>query len=591
LQSSEFEILSYENMVRSARGDGQFDLALKNVRLVNVFTNEIYDASIGVSQDVISYVGQSKDLKSREVFDANGMYAIPGLIDSHIHIESSMVTPPRFAEAVLPHGTTTVAIDPHEIGNVLGKRGVKMMLDSSEGLPLKVYVLAPTCVPAVLNADTAGAEIYAADVKEMLGWDRVIGLAEVMDYYGVINLDKRMTDIVKAGREAGVVIDGHCMYLNEKETNAYATTGIEANHEYFPIDADHDYESDFEVVLREMRLGMFAKLRKFSLFPGLVKRLAKVPSKQNLLFVTDDVMPDDLVRDGQLDDVVRTAIRDGLSPIDAVRSATLFPAKHLRLYDRGAIAPGKLADILLLDDLEGFRVNTVFADGKLVAKNGKLMTKFTIHRFPKEATQTVKLGKLTEDDFKVHVTQKEGTIQVRTIAMLDLLLSKFDATMADVKDHTVQTDMASIAVFERHGKTKNRSVGFISNFGLKEGAIASTISHDSHNLTVVGLKLGDMALAANTLIQCQGGLAAVKDGRVLAKLELPIAGLMSEDETQSVAAQLTAFRKTEQELGLVDNGSMLRIVTLALPVISHARITDKGLFDVDTQKVVPLIVE
>ena len=578
-------------MVRSARGDGQFDLALKNVKLLNVFTSEIYDANIGIFQDVISYVGNAKDLKAKESFDAKGMYALPGLIDSHIHIESSMVTPPRFAEAVLPHGTTTVAIDPHEIGNVLGKQGVKMMLDSSEGLPLKIYVLAPTCVPAVLNADTAGAEINAADVKEMLGWDRVIGLAEVMDYYGVINLDRRMTDIVKAGREAGVVIDGHCMYLNDRETNAYATTGIEANHEYFPIDAEHDYEADFETILREMRLGMFAKLRKFSIFPGLIRRLAKIPSKQNLLFVTDDVMPDDLVRDGQLDDVVRTAIRDGLDPIDAVRSATLFPAKHLRLYNRGAIAPCKLADILLLDDLERFQVNTVFADGKLVAKNGKLVTQLTIHRFPKEATQTVKLGKLTEDEFRVHVKQEEGTIQVRAIAMLDLLLSKFDATKAYVKDHIVQTDLATIGVFERHGRTKNRAVGFISNFGLKEGAVASTVSHDSHNLTVVGMNPGDMALAANTLIECQGGLAAVKDGHVLSKLELPVAGLMSEDEAQTVAAQLTAFRENERKLGLADDGSMLRIFTLALPVISHARITDKGLFDVDAQKVVPLIVE
>jgi adenine deaminase len=583
--------LSYEDLVRSARGDGQFDLVLENVKLVNVFTSEIYEASIGISRNIISYVGQSKDLNSRQVFNGNGMYAIPGLVDSHLHIESSMVTPPRFAEAVLPHGTTTVAIDPHEIANVLGKQGVKMMLDSSEGLPLKVYVLAPTCVPAVLNADTAGAEIYAADVKEMLGWDRVIGLAEVMDYYGVIGLDKRMTDIVKAGREAGVVIDGHCMYLNERETNAYATTSIEANHEYFPVDADHDYESDFEVILREMRLGMFAKLRKFSLFPGLVKRLANLPSKQNVLFVTDDVMPDDLVRDGQLDDVVRTAIRDGLNPTDAVRSATLFPARHLRLYDRGAIAPGKLADILLLDDLEDFRINTVFADGKLVARSGKLLANLTIHRFPKEALETVKVSKLTEDDFKVRVEQEEGSLHIRTIAMLDLLLSKFDVTEAKVKDHIVQTDMATIAVFERHGKTRNRTVGFISNFGLKEGAIASTISHDSHNLTVVGLKPRDMAVAANALIYCQGGLVAVKDGRVLAKLELPVAGLMSEDETQSVAAQLVAFRQTEKELGLADNGTMLRVVTLALPVISHARITDRGLFDVDAQKVVPLIVE
>ena len=518
------------------------------------------------------------------------MYAIPGLIDSHLHIESSMITPPRFAEAVIPHGTTTVAIDPHEIGNVLGKRGVKMMLDSSAGLPLKVLVLAPTCVPAVMNADTAGAEIYASDVTEMLGWDRVIGLAEVMDYYGVINLDKRITDIVKVGRESGVVIDGHCMNLNEKETNAYVTTGIEANHEYFPVDAEHDYEADFNSVLREMRLGMFAKLRKFSLAPGLVKLLAKVPSRQNILFVTDDVMPDDLMRDGHLDDVVRTAIGNGFDPVDAVRSATLFPAKHLRLYDRGAISPGKIADIILLADLNEFRVGVVFADGRMTAKNGKLVTDLPMHHFPKEASQTVKLEKVTEDAFKVRVRQEEGPIRVQTIAMQGFL-SDFKVKEATVRNHIVQTDLATIAVFERHGRTKNKAVGFIDNFGLKKGAIASTISHDSHNLTVVGTNPTDMAVAANMLIESQGGLAAVNEGRVLARLELPIAGLMSEEKPETVAAKLSSFRKTEEQLGLTDYGSMLLIVTLALPVISHARITDKGLFDVDKQTIVPLVVE
>ena len=418
--------MSYEEMVKTSRGEAQFDLLLKNVKLVNVSTREVYETNVGIHRNLISYVGGLEDFKSKETFDANGMYAIPGLIDSHLHIESCMVTPPRFAEAVLPHGTTTVAVDPHEIGNVLGKAGVKMMLDASEGLPLKVLVLAPTCVPAVMNADTAGAEIYAPDVNEMLGWDRVIGLAEVMDYYGVINLDKRMTDIVKTGRESEVVIDGHCMGLNDKETNAYATTGIEANHEYFPIDAEHGYKADFEIIRREMRLGMFAKLRKLSLTPGLVQLLAALPSKQNLLFVTDDVMPDDLIRDGHLDDVVRTAIHDGFDPIDAVRSATCFPAKHLRLFDRGAISPGKLADILLLKDLKEFNVDIVFANGKMIAKNGKLVNEIPMHRFPETAKLTVKLDKVTDDVFKVRVKQEQGTIRIRVITMQQGFLSSFE---------------------------------------------------------------------------------------------------------------------------------------------------------------------
>jgi adenine deaminase len=291
-----------------------------------------------------------------------------------------------------------------------------------------------------------------------------------------------------------------------------------------------------------------------------------------------------------LDDVVRIAIQNGFEPVDAIRSATLFPAKHLRLFDRGAIAPGKLADILLLDDLNEFKVKVVLANGRIVAENGKLTTKLPMHHFPKEARQTVKLDKLTEDEFRVRAPQKDGMIMVRTITMQGFL-SNFEVKEVSVKDHVVRTDVATIAVFERHGKTKNRTVGFIDKFGLREGAIASTISHDSHNLTVVGMNATDMAVAANTLIECQGGLTAVKGGQVLTRVELPVAGLMSEEETETVARKLSAFRKTEEQLGLVDYGNILLIATLALPVIYHARITDKGLFDVDTQKVVSLIVD
>lgn len=581
--------MSYEELVKAARGDAQFDLLLKNLRLVNVYTREEYETNIGICGDTISYVGELMDGRSRDVYDAKGMYAIPGLIDSHLHIESSMVTPPRFAEAVLPHGTTTAAIDPHEICNVLGKAGVRMMLDSSVGLPLKVLVLVPTCVPAVLNADTAGAEIQPSDVREMLGWERVIGLAEVMDYSGVVNLDKRITEIVKVGRKAGVVIDGHCMNLDEKGTNAYAAAGIEANHEYFPVDAEHGYKADFDIILREMRLGMFAKLRKFSLVPGLAKLLATLPSKQGLLFVTDDTMPDDLVRDGHLDDVVRKAIQNGFDPIDAVRSATLFPAKHLRLFDRGALAPGKIADILLLKDLSAFRVSLVVANGRIVAENGKLTTELAMTHFPKEATQTVKLQSVAPDDFKVRVKQETGSIRVRTITMQSFL-TNFEEKDVIVKNHIVQHESATVAVLERHGKTRNKALGFLDRFGLREGALATTISHDSHNLTVVGNNPADMAAAANTLIECQGGLVAVNGGKVLAKLELPVAGLMSEDKAETVAGKLLGFRKVEEQLGLADYGTILIISTLALPVISHARITDKGLFDVDNQKVVPLII-
>jgi len=578
--------LSYENLIRAAKGEIPFDIVIRGTKLVNVLTGEIYNADIGITGNKISFVGEMKNFRAKKIIDADGMYAIPGLVDSHLHIESSMVTPPRFAEAVLPHGTTTAAIDPHEIANVLGKEGVRMMLDSSEGLPLKVLVLAPTCVPAVLDAETAGAEIFAKDVREMLQWKRVIGLAEVMDYFGVINLDKRMTEIVKAGIEANIVLDGHCMGLDDKGLNAYASTGIEANHEFFPTSSE-----DFENIRKQMRLGMFAKLRKLELLPEIVEQLNNMLSLQQTLLVTDDIMPDDLSKRGHLDDVIRTAIQNGFDSLEAVQSATLYPARHLCLFDRGSISPGKLADILLLRDLDEFIINVVFADGIIVAKDRKMVTELPFHEFPQRAKETVKIPKVSEDDFKIRVNIKRGWTKVRIIEMQNLL-STFKIEEIEVKDHILQNGLTTtVAVFERHGRTKNRSLGLIEKFGLNKGAIASTISHDSHNLIVIGVKPDDMVVAANALIDCQGGLVVVRNGDIQARVELPVAGIMSEENLETVASKVRAFRDAEEKLGVVDCGTILAISTLALPVIPHARITDKGLFDVDKQQLVPLIIE
>jgi len=581
--------MSYEDVIRAARGEIPFDVTVRKTRLVNVITAEIYDADMGISGNKISFVGEMKDFRAREVFDANGMYAIPGLVDSHLHIESSMITPLRFAEAVLPHGTTTVAIDPHEIANVLGKDGVRLMLETSRGLPLKVFVLVPTCVPALPDVETAGAEILAQDVAEMLQWERVLGEAELMDYLGVIRLDKRMTDIVKIGIKANTVLDGHCMNLDDKSLNAYASIA-QANHEYFPTDAQNGYKRDFEQIRKEIRLGMYVKLRKLILLSEIVSQLNGLPNRQNILFATDDVMPDDLVHYGHLDDVVRTAIQNGFDPLEAIQSATLYPARHLRLFDRGAIAPGKLADILLLEDLNKFDVNTVFADGKIVAKNGKLVAELPFREFPQRAKETVKLQRVSGDDFKVRVDRESGIAKVRVISMQDLL-STFVIKEVEVRDHVLQTDLTTVAVFERHGRTKNKTLGFIEGFGLNQGAIASTVSHDSHNLIVVGMNATDMAIATNTLIECQGGLVAVKDTKIIAKVELPVAGLMSEEDLEKVASKVRAFRDAEEELGVADRGTILAVSTLALPVIPYARITDKGLFDVGKQELMPLIVE
>ncbi len=589
---------SLEDLIKAARGLVPVSLLIKNVNYVNLFTGEIYEASIGILGDKIAYVisETSENLKASKVIDGENLYAVPGLIDSHLHIESSMITPSRFAEAVLPRGVTTVAIDPHEIANVLGKQGVKYMLEGSEGLPLKVYVLAPTCVPSLPGRETAGAEITAEDIDEMLGWSRVIGLAEVMDFAGVVNLDPRIIEIIKVGRRRNVVIDGH-VFLRGLDLNAYIAAGMEADHENL----------SFEEALEKLRLGMLIKLRVPYLLnvEEFVKGLSSLPKPLGYLFVTDDVLPDNLARFGHLDSVVKSFIEAGLDPIDAVRAATLYPAVHLRLYDRGSLSPGKLADVILLKNLEKFEIRYVLADGLVVAENGRLTYQVPQLKFPEEAKKTVKVKKLSEEDFRIKAPAGRRRIKVRVIELPEIgprpegaagfaqsLITRFSIEELDVKDGYIDPgDLAIITVIERHGKTGGLAKGFLKNSGLRNGAVASTISHDSHNLIVLGKDPRDMLATANYLITVQGGVAVAENGEVVASVELPVAGLMSEEPLDLVAERFRRVREAFKRLGLRDHPYAPLVFFLALPVIPAAKITDKGLFDVIAQKPVDLFAE
>ena len=573
--------MSYEKLVKAAAGKIPFDLLIENTQLVNVYTSEIYQAAIGILGDRIAYIGEGpRRLKSKRRFNARGKYAIPGLVDSHLHIESSMVTPPRFAEAVLPHGTTTVAIDPHEVANVLGMEGVKMMLDSSRDLPLKVHALVPTCVPSILGVETAGAEFKADDVAEMLSWDRVIGLGEVMDYQGVIDLKDRITRIVKTGRKFGKILDGHAGLISRRALNAYIAAGMDSDHENF----------NFTSVLEKLRLGMAVKLRKMLLSRDFIAKLRKIPNLRNVMFCTDDVMPDDLIENGHLDDVVRTAVECGFDPVEAVKSSTLKPAMSLRLYDRGAIGPGKIADVILLRSLERFIPDVVFANGEMVAKEGKLLTELKIQKFPREAERTVKISRISVNDFSIKPPIQDGKVKVRVIA-LEGLASRFLIEEHYVKNGVLKTEgLAIVAVLERHGRSGSRTVGYVKNSGLRRGAVGSTVAHDSHNLIVLGMRPEDMLFAARALIRMQGGLVAVQNGQLFASVHLPIAGLMSNMRIDVVSSALRSFRRAENQLGVRETGSTLMITFLSLPVIPSAKITDRGLFDVDNQKFVSLFL-
>jgi len=589
---------SLEDLIKAARGLIPADLLIEHVNYVNLFTGEIYEASIGVFRDRIAYVlaGENRELKASKRIDGRGLYAIPGLIDSHLHIESSMIIPSRFAEAVLPRGVTTVAIDPHEIANVLGKKGVRYMLDASEGLPLKIYILAPTCVPSLPGEETAGAEITAEDVEEMLGWNRVIGLAEVMDFAGVVNLDPRILEIVKVGRRRNVVIDGHA-FLSGLDLNAYIAAGMEADHENL----------SFREALEKLRLGMLIKLRAPYVLDveEFVKGLKSLPKPFGFLLVTDDVLPDNLKRDGHLDNVVRRFIEAGLDSIDAIRAATIFPALHLRLYDRGVISPGKLADLVLLKSLERFDVKYVFADGQLVAEDGKLVYPIPQLTFPEDAKKTVKTKKLTEEDFRIKAPAGKSKVKVRVIEFLTAksgsemaeefaqsLTTRFSIEELDVKEGYIDPgELAIVVVIERHGRTGNVAKGLVKGSGLKSGAVASTIAHDSHNLIVLGKNAKDMLTAAEHVIESQGGVAVARDGKIMASVELPVAGLMAEESLDLVAEKFEKVRKAFRELGLRDHPYAPPLFFLALPVIPAAKITDKGLFDVLAQKRVPLFLE
>jgi adenine deaminase len=587
------EDMDIEKLVRAAKGEVPCDLLIKGTRLVNVNTGEVQEGTnVAVAGERIAYIGE-EELPAIEVFDAAGRYAIPGLIDTHVHIESSQVTPPMFAESVLVRGTTTIAFDPHEIGNVLGKEGVKLMVEATRGLPLKAFWMVPSCVPSAEGVETAGAEFFAEDVAEMLGWERAVGVAEIMDYYGVTNLRQRMVEIIGEGRKRGVVLDGHCVDLKGRELNAYVATGIEACHENFFA----------EQVLAKLRAGMeYVKVRNIELMSyfvpperreaymkAFVDGLNLVPDKRGILFCTDDIMPDVLLEHGHLDGVLRAAIEHGYDPIKAIQGATISCAAHLRLHDLGAVAPGCFADVLLLDDLKRFEVTAVFANGRLVAKHGRLLDRIPAWEFPEFAKKTVKLVEPREEDFLIRAPIREGKVKVRAMD-LSTVFSGFVVREAEVKDGFVQPGgLTTVAVFERHGRNGNRNLALAQN-GLERGAIASTIGHDSHNLSVMGRSPGDMKLAAKALLDAQGGVSVVCDGELRALLPLPVAGLMSEERTEVVAEGMRKVRRELRKLGR-DEPWFLTIWTISIPVGPGGRVTDRCLIDGNLQREVSLFVE
>ena len=569
---------SLKEKIRVASGDGMADLLIKNGRVVDVFSGEIEKRDVAVFEGAIVGFG---DYRAREIIDVKGDFLCPGLIDGHVHIESSMVTIPEFARAVLPNGTTSVVIDPHEIANVLGREGIRFMAKSAKGVPLNVFIMIPSCVPAT-HMETSGATLKAADLGPLLKEPWAIGLAEMMNFPGVIFRDPEVLKKIEIAK--GKRIDGHAPMLSGKGLYAYLTAGIRSDHECTtPQEAKEKLKNGMWIMVRE---GTTARNLR-NLIP-----LVHPKNSRRFFLVTDDRHPKELLEEGHIDSMVRQAVQWGLDPILAIQMATLNAAEYFRLDDLGAIAPGYRADIISFDHLGRFQIKKVFKDGKLVSENGKMLFPPIHKRKSSNVNGSVRIKSLKKDALLLRSDQSLAKIiqlipdQIVTKKVMKRVFLKDGVAHPNVKE-----DILKIAVVERHKATGNIGIGFVQGFGLKTGAIGSSVAHDSHNIVLVGTNDADMLKAVEVIQSMEGGLVAVLEGKVLASLPLPIAGLMSEASVAQVNLQLAALLRAAKTLGCKIPDPFMTLSFLSLPVIPELKITDKGLVDVNQFKFVSLFGE
>jgi adenine deaminase len=573
-----YDLDSLKSFIDTAKGERRPALLLKNARMVNVMSGEVYNTNIAIDNGLI--VGVGADYKeAHELIDLDGNYAIPGLINSHTHLESSLLTPEEYARAVLPHGTTTIIIDPHEISNVLGMSGIRYIMEAGKKTPLNIYIMASSCVPAT-ELETSGARFTANEIEELLRLDNVIGIAEMMDVPGLLNKGKDELDKVLVGRRAKKPIDGHSPMLTGKALNAYIGVGIRSEHEATRADE----------ALEKLRLGMYIMIREGSAARNLEELLKIVDARnyRRCLLVTDDKEPQDILEEGEVDYIIKKAVRLGLDPIMAVQMATINPAEAFSLKDLGAIAPGYRADIAVVEDLEEFKVRLVIKDGRIVVRDGSLSV--NIQRYSNISVKNkINVGPLDLNSFKIRLNGNRAKVigitedQVITKKLIKDVKKAGVEVVADIDN-----DILKIAVIERHRATGNIGLGLLYGFGLKRGALGSSVAHDSHNLIIIGANDEDMLLAARKLIDMGGGFIAVSDGEVLDALDLPIAGLISDQPLEYVAKKDAKLREIARGLGVKPHAPFMTMSFLALPVIPALKITDKGLVDVDQFKIVSL---
>lgn len=565
-QKTDRQLAAKQRIIAVAAGREKADLVLKNAKYLNVFSNEFLSGDIAVANGLIAGVGK---YDGKTEIDVSGKLVLPGFIDAHIHLESSMVTPAEFAKAVVAHGTTTVITDPHEITNVMGIDGVEYMIQASQNLPIDVHFMMPSCVPAT-EIDESGAELDCKDIDLYLDNKKVLGLAEMMNYVGVINGDKNVLSKIVTSQAHHKKIDGHAPELSGNDLNAYIAAGVYSDHEC----------STFENALEKLRKGQFIMIREGTAAHNL-KALMPLLTQQyysRCMFATDDKHPSDLLYGGHIDYIVKQALKNGADPIVALKTATHHAARYFLLNNKGAIASGYLADIVVVDNLEDFNVETVFKRGKLVFDGEvKDFSAPTVdEKLAEKCFDTFHLDSVTPSSFKV-----DGKLGLIGLVGGELLTRNLGT--ADKID--VENDILKIACIERHKGTNHIGVGYVKGYSLKSGAVATSVAHDSHNIITVGCNDDDIAVAVNAIKDSKGGIAVVENGKIKALLELPIAGLMSDEPLTTVNEKLENAKSSAYELGADKSiDPFMTLSFLSLPVIPSLRITTKGVFNAENWK-------
>ena len=565
-QKTDRQLAAKQRLIAVAAGREKADLVLKNAKYLNVFSNEFLCGDVAVANGLIAGVGK---YDGKTEIDVSGKLVLPGFIDAHIHLESSMVTPAEFAKAVVAHGTTTVITDPHEITNVMGIDGVEYMIQASQNLPIDVHFMMPSCVPAT-EIDESGAELDCKDIDLYLDNKKVLGLAEMMNYVGVINGDKNVLSKIVTSQAHHKKIDGHAPELSGNDLNAYIAAGVYSDHEC----------STFENALEKLRKGQFIMIREGTAAHNL-KALMPLLTQQyysRCMFATDDKHPSDLLYGGHIDYIVKQALKNGADPIVALKTATHHAARYFLLNNKGAIASGYLADIVVVDNLEDFNVETVFKRGKLVF-DGEVKD-FSVptvdEKLAEKCFDTFHLDSVTPSSFKV-----DGKLGLIGLVGGELLTRNLGT--ADKID--VENDILKIACIERHKGTNHIGVGYVKGYSLKSGAVATSVAHDSHYIIKVGCYDDDIAVAVNAIKDSKGGIAVVENGKIKALLELPIAGLMSDEPLTTVNEKLENAKLSAYELGAYKSiDPFMTLSFLSLPVIPSLRITTKGVFDAENWK-------